>query len=124
MLLNLVSWSEAANLIFFSFSMVFVLLLVIVLVLTLFGKIVSLSGRKSKQKLVNEVESASDEHNALYSGSSDNREEIVAAISLTLYQLRNQFHDKESNILTIQPTKKSSSSWNSKIHGLNAWYKK
>jgi hypothetical protein len=44
--------------------------------------------------------------------------EIIAAISMALYQTDNDVHDLENTIITIKNAARSYSPWNSKIYGL------
>ena len=44
--------------------------------------------------------------------------EVFAAIAAALYEMTENAHDIESNILTIKRTENTYSPWSSKIHGL------
>lgn len=44
--------------------------------------------------------------------------ELVAAISLALYAYKQELHDRESNIITMQRVTRAYSPWSSKIYGL------
>jgi hypothetical protein len=44
--------------------------------------------------------------------------EVLAAIATALYEISEDIHDWESNVLTIKRTARNHSSWSSKIHGL------
>lgn len=44
--------------------------------------------------------------------------EVLAAISMTLYELDNDVHDIESNVLTFKRKQSTYSPWSSKIYGL------
>lgn len=44
--------------------------------------------------------------------------DVMAAISMALYELQNDSHDIEETVLTIARTRRAYSPWNSKIYGL------
>lgn len=44
--------------------------------------------------------------------------EVMAAISMALYEMTNDAHDVENTVLTIERTRRSYSPWSSKIYGL------
>jgi len=50
--------------------------------------------------------------------------EVFAAISAALYEVMENVHDTESNILTINRSTNTYSPWNSKIYGLRESLKK
>ncbi|MFT3739364.1 MAG: hypothetical protein QM786_11445 [Breznakibacter sp.] len=47
--------------------------------------------------------------------------EVNAAIALSLYLYRNQLHDHENAVLTINKVARAYSPWSSKIYGLRRW---
>ena len=47
--------------------------------------------------------------------------EVGAAISMALYLYFNEYHDEESNVVTIKKVSKRYSPWSSKIYGLNTY---
>lgn len=55
----------------------------------------------------------------VYAGSSDVNGEIAAAISTALHLYKNEFHDFENTVLTINKVSKTYSPWSSKLYGLS-----
>ena len=47
--------------------------------------------------------------------------EVTAAIATALYLHFSEFHDRESNVITIQRVRKRYSPWSSKIYSLRRW---
>ena len=48
--------------------------------------------------------------------------EVNAAISMALYLHLNEFHDEESNIMTIKRVSRIYSPWSSKIYGVRNYF--
>ncbi len=49
---------------------------------------------------------------------------VVAAIAMALYELSEDAHDIENNVLTIQKVSRSYSPWSSKIYGMRDFSRK
>jgi hypothetical protein len=45
--------------------------------------------------------------------------DVLAAISLAIYLSANEYHDQESQLMTIKKVSRNYSPWSSKIYGLN-----
>ena len=54
-----------------------------------------------------------------YAGNSDVNSEIAAVISTALHLYKNEYHDFENTVLTIQKVSKAYSPWSSKLYGLS-----
>lgn len=54
----------------------------------------------------------------VYAGNSDVNSEIAAVISAALHFAKNEIHDLENTVLTIDKVSKSYSPWSSKIYGI------
>jgi hypothetical protein len=55
----------------------------------------------------------------VYAGLSDINGEVAAAISTALHLYKNEYHDFESTVLTINKVSKTYSPWSSKLYGLS-----
>lgn len=44
-----------------------------------------------------------------------------AAIAMAIYLYNNEFHDEESNVITINKVSRTYSPWSSKLHNMNNW---
>ncbi len=87
------------------YLIVFVALVMLYFVFYSFPKLINLFNRKKSTKgTVNKEEVMSGEVNA--------------AIAMALYLFYNEYHDEESNILTIKKTSKTYSPWSSKIYSV------
>jgi Na+-transporting methylmalonyl-CoA/oxaloacetate decarboxylase gamma subunit len=93
-------------------AVVFLGLIVLYICFKYIGKSAIEMSRRRAQK-AGETESGSGSE-ALESG------EIVAAISLALYEVDEDVHDLENTVLTINKVARSYSPWSSKIYGLRS----
>ncbi len=120
MLLLKIDWTNALDVVSFSFVMVFVLLILIVFVLNLFSKLVA-----PKVKVSKNVSTVNSNNNpAVVSNKREVVEEHLtagdsAAIAMALYLFYAEQHDEESAVITIKTVERRYSPWSSKIYGLN-----
>lgn len=64
------------------------------------------------------IQTASPVPTRIYAGASDINNEVAAVISAALHLYKNDAHDFENTILTIDKVAKAYSPWSSKIYGL------
>jgi Oxaloacetate decarboxylase, gamma chain. len=116
-----IEWASAFNVIGFSFLMVFLLLILIVFILNILGKFfISLEKTAPDRTEKETIPTENTETEDTASPAEEASGEIIAAISMALYDYFSEKHDKESNIVTIKKVNKPYSPWNSKIYGLNS----
>ncbi len=97
---------------FISISVVLSVLFVLTLMVSLFSKAISaLSNRKAKS-------ATNASSNAGEAESVENNGEIIAAIAYALELHKEDLHDKESEVITLNSVARVYSPWSSKIHGL------
>lgn len=95
---------------------VFAALVLLVIVFTQVPKLIYYNTRKKlKQQTKSAVVTDDDLH---VSG------DVSAAISMALHLFFDDFHDEESNVITIKRVRKTYSPWSSKIYGLRVWPRK
>lgn len=95
---------------------VFAALVLLVIVFTQVPKLIYYNTRKKlKQQTKSTVVTDDDLH---VSG------DVSAAISMALHMFFDDFHDEESNVITIKRVRKTYSPWSSKIYGLRVWPRK
>ena len=101
---------DSGNLIiaFVGYMIVFVALVMLYFVFYYFPKLLNLFNRKNRK---NGAKDAANPEEVM-SG------EVNAAIAMALYLFYNEYHDEESNILTIKKTSKTYSPWSSKIYSV------
>jgi hypothetical protein len=95
---------------------VFVGLMLLFLCFKIVGRTATNISRKNALKSAGKS-AASDRE----TDSGDHEEvtgEVIAAISIALYQMDNDVHDLENTIITIKNATRNYSPWNSKIYGL------
>ncbi|HKM93660.1 MAG TPA: OadG family transporter subunit [Prolixibacteraceae bacterium] len=110
MILLSVNWGNALVISLVGFLIVFLLLVFLVGVVSLF-EIISLKAQATTDKnLIEKKESESSDKNV-----ADGE---YAAISLALHLYMN-YHDEESNIITLKNIDRRYSPWSSKIYGIN-----
>lgn len=107
---------EGVSLTITAVMVVFSALILLYLAFSLVGKLNIWMAKRNKQKTASKgdnkevvAETADDEN---MTG------EVIAAISMALYQYQEEQHDIESTILTINRVAKAYSPWSSKIYGL------
>ena len=108
-LLN-INWGNALIVTFIGFSIVFLLLVFLVGVVSVFGYVSSKSNQVAVKKIAAKNANKVADDNTL---SGD-----YAAIAMALHLYFN-FHDEESDVITIKSTDRRYSPWNSKIYGVN-----
>lgn len=99
-----------------SISAMGVVFLVLVVCALVFGLIAYIIKRFAKRKLSKSVKAET-----LTASSTSTDEvpgDVMAAISMAIYQLTNDAHDVENTVLTISKTRRTYSPWSSKIYGL------
>lgn len=96
---------------------VFSALLLLSVCFYIFGKINANIARR--KKAISQGKSEDDDHSEIEDDSS----EVIAAISMALYQHLNA-HDYEDTVLTINKVKRAYSPWSSKIYSLRELPKK
>lgn len=99
-------WSEMLWVALISICLVFIVLILLVFVMKFFGYIFT-----RQQAAVSATAVAPVVTGQLH-------EEEIAAIVTALALFKDEMHDRESDVLTIQSIKRAYSPWNSKIHGL------
>jgi Na+-transporting methylmalonyl-CoA/oxaloacetate decarboxylase gamma subunit len=113
-----IDWAGAFRLVGFSFSMVFVMLILIVFVLAGFAWLIARVERVQKEKRVAVPPDLPAEEQSAAEGPTD---EEVAAICMALRASGEAYHDRESNVITIERVSKRYTPWSSKIFGLNGF---
>lgn len=118
MILLKIDWTNAINVVSFSFTMVFVLLVVVVVVLNLFSKLIAPKVKLPKSKAETEKAKKSvKEDGEFFEGHLSAGDS--AAIAMALHLFYAEVHDEESAIITIKTVQRRYSPWSSKIYGLN-----
>jgi len=79
--------------------------------------------KAGQQETVQEAAAAAEVYEAparrrIYANNGNISAEVAAAISAALFLSKNEIHDIESTVLTIDKVAKSYSPWSSKIYGL------
>lgn len=95
-------------------SVVFSALILIFLVLTVFTYLMNTDFSKKTKKAATTAAPAADKK------ASAESDEVVAAIATALDLYRQDLHDREDMVITIQNVGRRYSPWSSKIHGLTA----
>jgi|APHig6443717817_1056837.scaffolds.fasta_scaffold06889_3 sodium pump decarboxylase gamma subunit len=109
-----INWANTFAVIVIGFGLVFVVLVLLVYIIKIFS---FLSNRKEiKAETNNEVKLNTAE--VKEAGLSD-VENAAIAMAISLYYA--DVHDQESYVITIDNSKKTS--WNSKIYGLNNFFR-
>ena len=116
MTLNLILWEDILIGSGIGISVVFTVLTLLVFAFMGFSKLVKYQQKVRLSKEGVDVTSIS-------SDSLDIPAEVSAVIGLAVALHLSDFHDNESNIITIKRIEKRYSPWNSKIYGLTNLYK-
>jgi len=109
---NLVLWEDIFIKMGIGITMVFTVLTLLVFAFIGFSKLVKYQQKVRLQKQGVDVASVSAD-------SLDIPAEVAAAIGLSISLHFSDFHDNESNVITIKRIERRYSPWNSKIYGLN-----
>lgn len=94
-------WSEMLWVALISICLVFIVLVLLVFVMKFFGYLFTRPQTAVAPVVTGQL-----------------HEEEIAAIVTALALFKDEMHDRESEVLTIQSIKRAYSPWNSKIHGL------
>lgn len=94
-------WSEMLWVALISICLVFIVLVLLVFVMKFFGYLFTRPQAAVAPVVTGQL-----------------HEEEIAAIVTALALFKDEMHDRESEVLTIQSIKRAYSPWNSKIHGL------
>lgn len=124
MILLVIDWANALDVVGFGIGMVFILLVLLVVVLSLFSKAVAPKVRVPKQRkrlfgtVATKAEKETEEFEEDHLSANDS-----AAIAMALHLYYAEMHDVESTIITIKTVERRYSPWSSKIYGLNYFRK-
>ena len=99
-------WSEILWVALIIICLVFIVLVLLVFIMKFFGYIFTQPQTTASAATVAPVV------------TGQLHEEEIAAIVTALTLFKDEMHDRESEVLTIQSIKRAYSPWNSKIHGL------
>lgn len=111
-----VNWGDALITAFLGISIVFVALVILVICFELLSKIMTRQLKSKKVKLGIDVGKLSNDELHVPAGDT-------AAIAMALHLYFNDFHEEESNVITIKRIERRYSPWSSKIYGINTYVK-
>ena len=111
-----INWGDTLFTALSGVLMVFVVLAILVLSLVLLSNI--LTYQVNKKNVKSGAESGSIKKNRHHVPAGD-----TAAIAMALHLYLNDFHEEESNVITIKRIERRYSPWSSKIYGINTFIK-
>jgi len=117
MILLNINWGDSFSTAFSGIVLVFVVLTLLVLIFIFTSNLLTHQVKSKNVKLGKETGNSTKYGRNIPAGDT-------AAIAMALHLYLNDFHEEESNIITIKRIERRYSPWSSKIYGINTFVKK